>query len=183
MYRTSSPNLLLHLCCAPCSSSVVERLRSNWHVTGYFYNPNIHPEAEYRLRLKEMTRYAQSLDIPLIEGSYDVEDWFNLTAGLEEEPERGLRCEICFRLRLEATARRAHDLDMDYFTSTLTISPHKDAAIVRKTGEEAGQRCQVSFLSEDFKKEGGFQRSIVLSKEAGLFRQSYCGCCYSRKGA
>ena len=181
MNRILSPNLLLHLCCAPCSSSVVERLRSKWRVTGYFYNPNIHPESEYRLRLKEMIHYAQSLDIPLIKGSYDVEDWLSVTAGLEEEPERGLRCEICFRLRLEATAQRAHDLGMDYFTSTLSISPHKDAAMIRRIGEEAGQRYRVSFLSEDFKKEGGFQRSIALSKEAGLFRQNYCGCCYSRR--
>ena len=173
--------VLLHLCCAGCSPHVVEVLRRDHDVTGYFYNPNIHPEPEYRLRLEEAERLAEHLGFELISGAYDVERWFAATKGLEHEPEGGARCEVCFRLRLEDTGQRARQGGFDAFTTTLTVSPHKNARLINAIGAAAGEGCGVDFLERDFKKGHGFVRTISLCREMGLYRQDYCGCLYSQR--
>ncbi len=172
--------LLLHICCAPDATYVISALR-DYNLTGYFYNPNIYPEEEYILRLREMEGLAEKLGISLHPSSYDPERWFELTKGLEYEPERGRRCEICFRMRLESTARLAEEEGFDIFTTTLTISPHKDAELINKIGREIAANLRVEFMEADFKKKDGFKKSVELSKKYGLYRQDYCGCIYSKR--
>lgn len=171
--------LLLHICCAPDATVVVERLRSAFDITGFFYNPNIHPEQEYELRTEEMKRLAFKMAFPLAVGPYDAEQWFSLTKGLEEMPEGGERCRICFQMRLEKTAQLAAKEKFDFFTTVLTVSPHKNAALVNQLGQVIAHENKVSFLESNFKKKDGFKRSIELSKIYHLYRQNYCGCKYS----
>jgi len=171
--------LLLHVCCAPCSTSVIERLKEAYKITLYFYNPNMHPEEEYGKRLEEAKRLATELGIDLIEGVYDADKWFELVKGLESEPEGGKRCEICFSMRLRKTAEYAKENKFEVFAATLTVSPYKNSEIINSIGLKIASSVGVEFLPESFKKQDGYKKSIELSKKHGLYRQHYCGCTYS----
>lgn len=180
-----TPSVLLHVCCAPCSSYCLEYLSDYFDITVYYYNPNITKPEEYAYRLSEEKRYiALRTDfrhpVGMTESEYDPKVFFEAVKGLEKEPEGGARCEKCFRLRLEASAKKAKELGMDCFTTTLTISPLKNAALLNEIGEEMGERYGVMWLPSDFKKKEGYKRSIVLSHEYDLYRQNYCGCVFSR---
>jgi hypothetical protein len=171
--------LLLHICCAPDATVVLNDLSAAFDITAYFYNPNIHPLEEYTKRLGEMQKLAARTAVPLAPGGYDIDDWRSAVAGLEHEPEGGKRCAICFRVRLERAARYAAMNGFDCFTTVLTVSPHKDARLINEIGAEIGAHCGIEFIKADFKKKDGFKRSIALSRQYGLYRQSYCGCVYS----
>jgi len=173
--------LLLHTCCAPCTTVPLERLKSEFVVTGFFYNPNIFPQAEYEKRLKEIKKWTDKENIPLLVHAYDSNRWFGLVKGLEKEPEGGKRCAVCFRIRLEETARAAKEKGFDSFTTTLTNSPHKNAQLINQLGEEIARETGVEFLAANFKKHDGFKQSVALSKEYDFYRQDYCGCLYSRR--
>lgn len=181
--RGTRPKLLLHSCCAPCSSYVLERLAEAFEIAVFFYNPNIAPEAEFRLRLDEQCRLIERLGagIELIPGEYDGAAFEALAAGLEDEPEGGARCERCFRLRLGRAAQVARDGGFDYFTTTLSISPLKDAQKLNALGAEFARQFGVRYLFSDFKKKGGYLRSCELSRAYGLYRQDYCGCRFSKR--
>ena len=178
------PRLLLHSCCAPCSSYCMEYLTRYFDLVVYYYNPNISPEAEFAHRLSELRRLVSELPregaIEVVPGPYEPEKFYALAKGLEDAPEGGERCERCFRLRLEEAAKAAAALGCDYFTTTLTISPLKDAQLLNAIGGEFSQRFGVPWLPSDFKKKNGYKRSCELSAEYGLYRQDYCGCVYSR---
>ena len=178
------PRLLLQSCCGPCSSYVLEALTPYFRVTVLYYNPNIQPRAEYDLRLENQRKIIAALPTPsavdILECDYDGEKYDAAVKGLESEPEGGARCTVCFRLRLEETAKRASELGYDWFCTTLTVSPHKDAERLNQIGKALGERYGVPFLPSDFKKREGYKRSIQLSKEYGLYRQDYCGCLYSK---
>lgn len=171
--------LLLHTCCAPCITVPIERLKSDFEITGFFYNPNIHPKKEYTKRLDEITKWTQQIGIPLIVSKYESGRWLDLVKGLEDEPEGGKRCEVCFRTRLEQTAEYAQKKGFDYFTTTLSISPHKNATMINLIGKEIGEKFGVQFFKANFKKKDGFKQSIDLSKKYEFYRQHYCGCIYS----
>ena len=179
------PTLLLHSCCAPCSSYVLEYLFDYFAVTVLYYNPNIYPEEEFRHRADEQKRLIESLPskhpISFIEGLFDSREFYDAVRGLEHIPEGGERCHACFRLRLEETARIAAKNGFDYFTTTLTISPLKNAAALNKIGEETASHFGIAWLPSDFKKKNGYKRSVELSEEYGLYRQDYCGCVFSKK--
>jgi predicted adenine nucleotide alpha hydrolase (AANH) superfamily ATPase len=171
--------VVLHVCCGVCAAGVVERLISEGHeVLGFFHNPNIHPAEEYHRRLEVARRVASELDFPLIETTYTPEEWFKETELLASEPEGGKRCEVCFRLRLTQAFLYMEEGGWDAFTTTLTISRHKSAEVINRVGREIGGD---RFLVRDFKKQGGFQRSIELAKKWDLYRQNYCGCWYSMR--
>lgn len=178
------PTLLLHSCCAPCSSYVIEYLSEYFKITVFYYNPNISPDEEYRYRAKEQKRLIESMQfknpVDFLEGDYNPDDFFNLCKGLENEPEGGARCAKCFNLRLSKTAEIAKQKSFDYFTTTLTISPLKNAHLINNIGQETAKKHDVQYLVSDFKKKNGYKRSIVLSKEYNLYRQNYCGCIYSK---
>ena len=178
------PRLLLQSCCGPCSSYVLEALTPFFRVTVLYYNPNIQPRAEYDLRLENQRKIIAALPTPtevdILECDYDGEKYDAAVKGLESEPEGGARCTVCFRLRLEETAKRASELGYDWFCTTLTVSPHKDAERLNQIGKALGERYGVPFLPSDFKKREGYKRSIQLSKEYELYRQDYCGCLYSK---
>ena len=180
------PRLLLQSCCGPCSSYVLEALTPYFRVTVLYYNPNIQPRAEYDLRLENQRKIIAALPTPsavdILECDYDGEKYDAAVKGLESEPEGGARCTVCFRLRLEETAKRASELCYDWFCTTLTVSPHKDAERLNQIGKALGERYGVPFLPSDFKKREGYKRSIQLSKEFDLYRQDYCGCLYSKSG-
>lgn len=179
------PTLLIHACCAPCSSYVIEYLSQYFHIIILYYNPNISPQDEYDYRLEEEQRLIDSMKVKypvrLIKGDYDPKVFFNAVKGLEEEPEGGRRCDACFRLRLEEAARYCRELGADYFATTLTISPLKNAEKINRIGEDIALRCGVTYLPSDFKKKNGYKRSIELSREYNLYRQNYCGCVFSKK--
>ncbi len=181
----STPSLLLHSCCAPCSSYVIEYLSSLFSITVFFYNPNIHPQEEYKKRLAELVSFVKSFPaknrIKFIEGPYEPELFFQKTKGLELEKEGGERCQKCFELRLEKTAQEALRFNFPYFTTTLTISPQKNAKIINQLGYDIALAYNLQYLFSDFKKRGGFQRSIELSNIYQLYRQKYCGCIFSKK--
>lgn len=172
--------LLLHICCAPDATYAIEYFGINYDLTGYFYDPNIHPEEEYRLRLTEMEKLSNILSFTLYEGEYDAKRWFAITKGMEKEPEGGKRCEFCFRMRLEKSASFAKTMGIDLFSTILTISPHKDAKLINIVGQEIANRFGLRFLEADLKKKDGFKKSVILSKKYSLYRQNYCGCIYSR---
>lgn len=178
------PTLLLHCCCAPCSSAVLEKLASFFQITVFYYNPNITLQTEYQKRIAELKRfikeYPTKYPVKWMEGSYRPELFFEKTKGLEKELEGGKRCFICYQLRLEETARLAKENHFDYFTTTLSISPHKNATWLNEIGEQLAQTLQIGYLYADFKKKEGYKRSICLSKEYHLYRQDYCGCSYSK---
>ena len=175
--------LLLHACCAPCSSAVLERLSNFFEITIFYYNPNITEEKEYLKRIEELKKYISLVKykypISLIPGNYDPQKFFEMAKGLEDEPERGKRCYKCYAMRLEESARIADELGFDYFCTTLTLSPHKNSNWINEIGEDLNNRYNSIYLYSDFKKKNGYKRSIELSREYDLYRQDYCGCVYS----
>ncbi|EET60931.1 hypothetical protein BRYFOR_06997 [Marvinbryantia formatexigens DSM 14469] len=179
-----APVLFLHSCCAPCSSYVLEYLSQYFRITVFYYNPNIAPEEEYRKRAEEQQRLIREMPlkypVSFVEGDFDDTHFYEAVRGLEKEPEGGARCRVCFELRLRETARRAALMHADYFATTLTISPLKNAAVINETGEKLAREYGVSWLPSDFKKKNGFKRSGELSAQYGLYRQNYCGCIFSR---
>lgn len=181
------PHVLLHVCCAPCSSAVLERISARTRLTLFFYDPNILPETEYDLRLAELKRLLTQMPLPgeisLIEGNYEPERFLAFAEALADEPERGLRCQKCIRLRLSETAAKAREMGADYFATTLTVSPHKDAAFINAAGYEIAEQTGIAWLPSDFKKKDGYKRSIALSAEYCLYRQNYCGCPFSRQNS
>ncbi|MCR5369726.1 MAG: epoxyqueuosine reductase QueH [Clostridium sp.] len=181
------PSLFLHACCAPCSSYVLEYLSRYFRITLFYYNPNIFPAEEYAARVREVKRLLESLPakypVRFEEGTYDPDSFFRAVRGHEQDPERGERCTICYRMRLSEAARLAAEGGYDYFTTTLSISPLKDAGRLNAIGDEEGKRYGVQHLHADFKKKDGYRRSIELSKEYGLYRQNYCGCIFSKQEA
>ena len=178
-------SLLLHACCAPCSSAVLERLGNFFEITIFYYNPNITEKEEYDKRIEEVKRLIKTIPtnypIHLEEGKYEPEKYWEIATGLEEEPERGKRCFKCYSLRLEETAKIAEKLNMDYFCTTLTLSPHKNANWINEIGADLDTKYHSQYLYSDFKKKNGYKRSIELSKEYHLYRQDYCGCIYSKR--
>lgn len=179
------PRLLLHACCAPCSSYVLEYLSKYFEITVFFYNPNISPREEYEKRAEEIRRLVEGMvflhPVHLLEGAYEPEKFYDMAKGLEQVPEGGERCFGCYRLRLHEAAREAAKGGYDYFATTLTISPLKNAEKLNEIGEEISPLYQVAHLPSDFKKKNGYKRSIELSHEYGLYRQDYCGCIFSKK--
>lgn len=175
--------ILLHSCCAPCSSAVVERLIDRFDVVVFYYNPNIYPEEEYLKRKAEQIRYIKILNensaeakVFFLDCDYDSESFYAAVKGLENEREGGARCPVCFKLRLEKTARVAKENGFDFFSTTLTVSPHKNSEVILGIGREISKELNIKFLDENFKKKDGYKRSIELSKENNLYRQNYCGC-------
>lgn len=181
------PRLLLHACCAPCSSYVLTYLAEYFSITILFYNPNITEQAEYEKRKAELLRLIGELDvknpISVLEAPWNPDRFFTLSRGLEDCPEGGERCFACYRLRLEKTAQLARENGFDWFTTTLSISPLKNAVKINEIGEELAAQYGVRHLPSDFKKKGGYQQSIVLSKQHHLYRQNYCGCIFSQREA
>ncbi|OPZ20960.1 MAG: hypothetical protein BWZ04_01419 [Firmicutes bacterium ADurb.BinA205] len=179
------PSLLLHACCAPCSSHTLLFLHEHFDITLYFCNPNISPESEFEFRLSELKRLVKELglDITVVEEPYDSAPFFALAKGLEDQPERGERCRKCIEYRLRMAAAKAKELGSDYFTTTLTISPHKDCTFINECGGRISEECGIPYLYSDFKKHDGYKHSIQLSKEYNLYRQNYCGCIYSIRNA
>ena len=177
------PTLLLHSCCGPCSSAVLERLTEHFQLTLLYYNPNIEPEEEYRHRLSEQERLLTLLPekVPMLPCGYDHDAFEAFAPALADAPEGGERCLACFALRLNYTAEQAKAHGFEYFTTTLSVSPHKNADNVNRIGEEAGRRYGVKYLFADFKKKNGYLRSLELSREYELYRQDYCGCRYSNQ--
>ncbi|MBW2965924.1 epoxyqueuosine reductase QueH [Candidatus Woesearchaeota archaeon] len=170
--------LLLHVCCAPCSTHVIEVLNKEYDLILFFYNPNVEPINEYELRLKAAENYAKEKEIPIIVGDYDNIEFHNAVKGHENDAEGGERCKICFKFRLEKAAQIAKEEEFDLFTTTLSVSPYKNVEIINKIGKEVGGDI---FLESDFKKQNGYKHSLELSKEHNLYRQHYCGCLYSKK--
>ena len=182
--RGDRPKLALHACCAPCSSAVLERLNEAFEIVVYYYNPNIAPEEEFRRRAEEQRRLAAEMplrDVRVVEGEYDPERYYELVRGHEGDPEGGARCAICFEMRLRKTAEFARSIGVDYFTTTLSISPLKDAQLLNELGARVAAEAGVRYLYSDFKKRDGYKRSCALSEAYGLYRQDYCGCAFSRR--
>ena len=181
------PSLLLHACCAPCSSYVLEYLSRHFEITVYFYNPNISPEEEYRYREQELKRLIDEMglssQIQTIVEYYNPKEFEEIASGLENEPEGGSRCARCYRLRLRKTASVAAARGFDFYTTTLSISPYKNAEWLNEIGEEEAERAGVRYLFSDFKKKNGYKRSCELSALYHLYRQDYCGCIYSKEAA
>ena len=173
--------LLLHSCCGPCSSSVIERLKDYFDITVLYYNPNIEPFEEYLKRKEEQIRLLNELNIKFMDIDYLNEEYRLKVIGYEKEPENGLRCHICYRLRLEKTAILAKENNFDYFTTTLTVSPYKNSKVINEIGLELQSKYNINYLVSDFKKEDGYKRSIELSKKYNLYRQDYCGCLFSKE--
>lgn len=181
------PHLFLHACCAPCSSYVLEYLTRYFRITLFYYNPNITPETEYAKRIRELKRFIREAgyekDVTFWEGEYRPERFFETVKGMEELPERSIRCYHCYYLRMEEAAKEAAKLHADYFTTTLSISPHKNADWINEIGQELAEKYHVPHLPSDFKKKSGYLRSIALSEQYGLYRQNYCGCIFSKEAA
>lgn len=183
-FEGNVPRLLLHSCCAPCSSAVLEYLSQHMKITVFYFNPNIFPEEEFLHRIAEQKRLISELPcknpVDFIEHGWQSERFYAAVKGLENVPEGGERCFECYRLRLEETARLAAEMGFDYFTTTLSVSPYKNADKLNAIGEELAEKYGVKHLPSDFKKRDGYKRSIELSAEYGLYRQDYCGCVYSK---
>ncbi len=175
------PRLLMHACCAPCSSACIERIKDDFDLTVYFYNPNMDSAKEYELRKSEEERLCEELKVKEISEEYSPKEFMDAVKGSEDAPEGGARCEKCFYLRLKRTAEKAKELNFTYFTTTLTLSPLKDADKINGIGERIEKETGVKFLPCDFKKRDGYLRSIRLSEKFGLYRQNYCGCVFSLK--
>lgn len=177
------PLLALHSCCAPCSSAVLERLHRDFRIVVFYYNPNISPPAEFELRAAEQTRLVEQMpleDVRVEIGPYDPENFYAAVRGHEGDPEGGDRCGICFEMRLRKTAEFAKEIGADYFATTLTISPLKNAQRLNALGTQVAAEFGVDYLLSDFKKKDGYRRSCALSEEYGLYRQDFCGCVYSK---
>lgn len=180
-----APRLLLHSCCGPCSSYCLQYLSEYFQITVFYYNPNIYPPEEYTLRVEEQHRFVREFPaknpISFVEGSYDAIRFYDMVKGLEKLPEGGERCFLCYRLRLEESARYAKEHDFDFFTTTLSISPLKNADKLNEIGAELADKYKVSYLFSDFKKKEGYKKSTELSREYGMYRQYYCGCVFSKE--
>lgn len=177
------PTLFLHSCCAPCSSYVLEYLSQYFQITVFYYNPNIYPEEEYYKRVEEQKRFIEHFPakykISFVEGNYDKDRFYAMAKGLEFVPEGGERCFACYELRLREAAEYAKERKMDYFTTTLSISPMKNAEKLNEIGDRMAQEYGVKYLTSDFKKKNGYKRSVEISEEYGMYRQDYCGCVFS----
>ncbi|WP_084675106.1 ribonuclease HII [Hippea jasoniae] len=173
------PRLLLHACCAPCATSVIERLKDRYDLAVYFYNPNIHPEREYKIRLEEIKKLCGFHNIELFVGEYKPKEWLKKTKVFKNEKEGGKRCSVCYGMRMYKTAMVAKNKGFDYFTTTLSVSPLKNYKKIKHIGEILATHFGVKFEDSDFKKKDGFKHSVELSKEFGFYRQNYCGCVYS----
>lgn len=177
------PHILLHSCCGPCSTTVLTFLVTYFDITVFYYNPNIEPRAEYEKRKQEQIRFIQEFNnehITFLDCDYANQDFRSKVKGLEQEKEGGARCAVCFKLRLEKTARLAKKLNFDYFGTTLTVSPHKNSQIINEIGALLEGEYGVKYLYSDFKKKDGYKKSIELSKQYHLYRQDYCGCLFGR---
>lgn len=183
--KNITPNLLLHSCCGPCSSYVIEYLNEYFNITILYYNPNISPYEEYLKRKEEQIKLINSIEtknkINIIDCDYDNDIYEEKIKGLEKEPEKGKRCTVCFDLRLDYTAKKAKALNYNYFCTTLTVSPYKNSELINKIGKEKQEKYNINWLYSDFKKNNGYKRSIELSKKYNLYRQNYCGCVYSKR--
>jgi predicted adenine nucleotide alpha hydrolase (AANH) superfamily ATPase len=181
-FNGSRPKLLLHACCGPCSSAVLERLNEIFDISVLFYNPNIDSEEEYNFRLSELRRLIEEMDLEIrtIDPDYNAEEFYQAVKGHEADREGGARCSICFKLRLDKTAAYAKENGFDFFTTTLSISPYKNSQVLNKIGGLCAKNHGVDYLFSDFKKENGYKRSIELSKDYHLYRQDYCGCSFSK---
>ena len=183
--QTNTKSIMLHSCCAPCSSYVITFLSNYFDITILYYNPNISPKEEYEKRKKEQIKLIQNLKtknkLNFLDCDYDNDIYEKNIKGFENTPEGGSRCHICFNLRLDKTGKLAKENNYDYFCSTLTVSPHKNSKIINEIGEKISQKYQIKWLYSDFKKNEGFKQSIELSKKYELYRQDYCGCTYSKK--
>lgn len=181
-----TPTLLLHSCCAPCSSYVLKYLSAYFRITLLYFNPNISPEEEYRKRVNEQRRLIDELavanPVTFVEGRYEPDEFYAAVKGYEKEPEGGARCFLCYELRLKEAAKYAAEGGFDYFTTTLSISPLKNAAKINEIGERVGAAFGVCHLPSDFKKKEGYKQSVELSAQYGLYRQNFCGCIYSKGG-
>ncbi len=176
----AKPTLLLHACCAPCASACIERLKDYFALTVYFYNPNIDGVEEYHKRARELQRFCDDFGVDCIVEDYNSKEFYSVVKWLEEEKEGGKRCSVCYALRLKKATEFAKQNGYEYITTTLTISPLKDAQRLNEIGGALSQKIGVKFLPSDFKKKGGYLRSIELSREYGLYRQNYCGCEFSK---
>lgn len=182
------PSLLLHACCGPCATACVERIAPDYALTVYYYNPNITAREEYYLRRDTLLQFLDAFNaenkdtftVGYLEGAYEFEKFLDKASPLASEPEGGKRCELCFAMRLAETARKAKELEMDYFTTTMSVSPHKDYASIKALGLMLEEETGVKFLDLDFKKKNGFGRSVELSNQYGLYRQNFCGCEFAR---
>ena len=181
MTEESKSCFLLHCCCAPCSTYPLQLLKKEFKVTLFFFNPNIHPEAEYIDRKREIERLSEKWGFPLIIGDYDTNNWFKVVEGLEQEPEGGSRCEVCYRYRMEKTCLKAKELKMACWGTTLSVSPHKKADVINRIGRYLKVKYCIDFMEADFKKKNGFKISCKISNDEGFYRQNYCGCIFSRR--
>ncbi len=181
------PKLLLHSCCAPCSSAVIERLSKYFDITILYYNPNIEPYEEYEKRKQEEIKFINEFKsdnkLDFLDSDYDNDSFHEISKGYEDCPEGGTRCHRCYRLRMQYTALKARDLNYDYFGTTLTVSPYKNSQVLNEIGKLLEDELGIKFLYSDFKKREGYKRSIELSKEYNLYRQNYCGCIYSKNNS
>ena len=181
------PSLLLHSCCAPCSSYVLEYLAQYFNICDFYYNPNISPKREYEERKEELVRLIRemglSTEVTFVEGTYQPEDFFAMAKGLEDLPEGGERCFKCYEMRLRESAKLAKEQGADYFATTLTISPLKNAGKLNEIGERLAEEYGIKYLPSDFKKKNGYKRSVELSAQYELYRQNYCGCVFSKMQA
>lgn len=172
--------MLLHSCCGPCSTVVIERLKENYDLTIFYCNPNIEPFEEYQKRKSEQQKVCEIMNVPFLDFDYDNAGWREFVSGLENEKEGGARCEKCFLFRLRKTAEYAKEKGYQIFATTLSVSPHKNTIVINKVGEEISKEVNIPFLAESFKKKDGYLRSINLSKEFDLYRQDYCGCLFAK---
>ena len=179
-FNGEKKTILLHSCCGPCSSAVIERLREYFDITVLYYNPNIEPNDEYIHRKNVQIELLNELGIPYIDTPYDNDYFHEITKGLESEPEGGARCHVCYGFRLRYTANVAKENNFDYFCTTLTVSPYKNSEVINKIGDSIGKELNIKYLLSDFKKRDGYKRSIELSKKYNLYRQEYCGCLYAK---
>ncbi len=180
----TKPKLLLHSCCAPCSSYVLEYLSSIFDITIFYYNPNIYPESEFKFRSEEQKKLVEKMGlkscVSVVNCDYDSEEFYKAVKGLEHCPEGGERCAKCFKLRLNKSAQYAKNNGFDYFTTTLTISPHKNSKLLNEIGGKIAEANGIKYLFSDFKKKNGYKRSCEISSLYGLYRQDYCGCVFSK---
>lgn len=191
MNKNTFPTLLLHSCCAPCSSAVLKKLSPYFNITIFYYNPNISPQKEYEKRKLEEINFIKKInstkefknisEIKFLDCDYDSNVFFNSVKGLEDELEGGKRCKVCYKLRLEKTAKVAKQNNFDYFSTTLSVSPYKNSQLLNEIGKNLSEEYNINYLFSDFKKENGYKTSIELSKENNLYRQDYCGCVFSLK--
>ncbi|HOZ36297.1 MAG TPA: epoxyqueuosine reductase QueH [bacterium] len=177
------PKILFHTCCSPCACYPIEELeRLGFAVTVFYYNPNVQPREEYDARLAELKKYLATTHqgVKIVQGEYEVEKWFDQIKGLENEPERGRRCDVCYELRLRKTAQKAKELGCEYFGSSLSVSPHKKADKISELGNKIAAKYGLKFLDRDWKKTGGFQAACQIAKKHNFYRQNYCGCVFSK---